>query len=226
MAPLPPREQSHPFLRYHGLEYSDRDISNFEERMLMEHSNDDGVVVFTSQAWVERFAAGRKIGALILGGQFVARLAEHFGLLTKERLQELMVTAPTLPKGDAGGVVEEGLRAPRGVDGVLSDELPQAVMDIMALDFFRFTTWTVTNLSQMMDMASVTYTRYYESPVEYQRHRELVAKKSTKLVKVSTNWNFTCVGVLKDLKTAIQHILAHVLTWKIYQAKYQGSLPF
>ncbi|GKD89932.1 hypothetical protein Tco_1365439 [Tanacetum coccineum] len=29
---------------------------------------------------------GRKRGAMISGGQFVARLAEHFGLLTEERL--------------------------------------------------------------------------------------------------------------------------------------------
>nr|GEW56742.1 hypothetical protein [Tanacetum cinerariifolium] len=32
MAPLPPREQRQPFLMYQGLEYSDRDIANFEER--------------------------------------------------------------------------------------------------------------------------------------------------------------------------------------------------
>ncbi|GKF06587.1 hypothetical protein Tco_0037255, partial [Tanacetum coccineum] len=80
MAPLPPREQRHPFLRYQGLEYSDQDIADFEERlerihdrgthrvqvldfevmpelmrdvlyvrMLTEHRDDDGVVVFTSQ---------------------------------------------------------------------------------------------------------------------------------------------------------------------------------
>ncbi|GKD69803.1 hypothetical protein Tco_1323893 [Tanacetum coccineum] len=78
MAPLPPREQRHPFLRYQGLEYSKQDIANFEERlerihnrdthrvyvldfkdipkmmrdvlyarMLMEHRDDDGVMVFT-----------------------------------------------------------------------------------------------------------------------------------------------------------------------------------
>ncbi|GJU74111.1 hypothetical protein Tco_1265516 [Tanacetum coccineum] len=81
MAPLPPREQRHPFLRYQGLEYTDADIADFEERlerihdrdthrvqvvdfqgmpelmrdvldarMLMEHRDDGGVVVFTSRA--------------------------------------------------------------------------------------------------------------------------------------------------------------------------------
>ncbi|GKE86793.1 hypothetical protein Tco_1560535, partial [Tanacetum coccineum] len=33
MAPLAPREQRHPFLRYRGLEYSDQDIADFEERL-------------------------------------------------------------------------------------------------------------------------------------------------------------------------------------------------
>ncbi|GJY41329.1 hypothetical protein Tco_0428599 [Tanacetum coccineum] len=38
-----------------------------------------------------RSQAPEKSGALIFGGQFVARLAEHFGLLTEERLQGLTV---------------------------------------------------------------------------------------------------------------------------------------
>ncbi|GJZ61708.1 hypothetical protein Tco_0617845 [Tanacetum coccineum] len=43
-------------------------------------------------AWyLRRFDSGRKRGALISGGQFVARLYEHFGLLTEERLQGLTV---------------------------------------------------------------------------------------------------------------------------------------
>ncbi|GJY41837.1 hypothetical protein Tco_0429107 [Tanacetum coccineum] len=33
MTPLPPREQRHPFLRYQGLEYTDADIGDFEERL-------------------------------------------------------------------------------------------------------------------------------------------------------------------------------------------------
>ncbi|GJR54305.1 hypothetical protein Tco_1404826 [Tanacetum coccineum] len=46
--------------------------------------------------YLRLFAAGRKSGAHISGGQFVARLAEHFGLLTVEILQGLIVIAPTL----------------------------------------------------------------------------------------------------------------------------------
>ncbi|GJZ67977.1 hypothetical protein Tco_0631217 [Tanacetum coccineum] len=41
--------------------------------------------------YLRRFAAGRKSGALISRGQFIARLAEHFRLLIEERLQGLTV---------------------------------------------------------------------------------------------------------------------------------------
>ncbi|GKG22953.1 hypothetical protein Tco_0388256, partial [Tanacetum coccineum] len=51
------------------------------------------------------FAAGRKSGALIFGGKFIARLAKHFGILTEERLQRLTVTAPTLPDIDMAELV-------------------------------------------------------------------------------------------------------------------------
>ncbi|GKA03267.1 hypothetical protein Tco_0676048 [Tanacetum coccineum] len=40
--------------------------------------------------YLRLFSSGRKQGAMISEGQFVARLAEHFGLLTEERLQGLM----------------------------------------------------------------------------------------------------------------------------------------
>ncbi|GJY04572.1 hypothetical protein Tco_0370512 [Tanacetum coccineum] len=47
--------------------------------------------------YLRLFTTGRKSGAHIFGGQFVARLAEHFGLLTAEILGGLMVIAPELP---------------------------------------------------------------------------------------------------------------------------------
>ncbi|GJW90380.1 hypothetical protein Tco_0167933 [Tanacetum coccineum] len=46
--------------------------------------------------YLRLFSAGRKSGAHISGGQFVARLAEHFGLLTVEILRGLTVIAPEL----------------------------------------------------------------------------------------------------------------------------------
>ncbi|GJX32374.1 hypothetical protein Tco_0242229, partial [Tanacetum coccineum] len=42
-------------------------------------------------------AARRKSGAYIFRGQFIARLAEHFGLLTAEILGGLIVIALELP---------------------------------------------------------------------------------------------------------------------------------
>ncbi|GJY32632.1 hypothetical protein Tco_0417101 [Tanacetum coccineum] len=53
--------------------------------------------------YLRRFAAGRKSGAYIFGGQFVARLAEHFGLLTTEVLGGLTVIALELLIIDMAG---------------------------------------------------------------------------------------------------------------------------
>ncbi|GKF07132.1 hypothetical protein Tco_0041356 [Tanacetum coccineum] len=47
--------------------------------------------------YLRLFAVGRKSGAHISGEQIVARLAEHFGLLTVEILQGLTVIAPKFP---------------------------------------------------------------------------------------------------------------------------------
>ncbi|GJS44742.1 hypothetical protein Tco_0594863 [Tanacetum coccineum] len=46
--------------------------------------------------YLRLFATGRKSGAHIFGGQFVARLAEHFRLLTTKILGELTVISPEL----------------------------------------------------------------------------------------------------------------------------------
>ncbi|GJS30773.1 hypothetical protein Tco_0491393 [Tanacetum coccineum] len=104
VAPLPPHEQRHPFLRYQGLEYTDADIVDFEERleriysreiyrvqfvdfqrmlelmkdglfarMVMEHHDDVGVVVFTSRAWGRLFdTRGPLVWELIL--EFLSKL--------------------------------------------------------------------------------------------------------------------------------------------------------
>nr|GEW44227.1 hypothetical protein [Tanacetum cinerariifolium] len=97
-------------------------------------------------------------GAMISGGQFVARLAEHFGSAMQE--------------GDARGVAEEALVAPEedevhGICEALQGQ--REVLDGMAHEFSRFTTWIVTSLAWLMDRAGVPYTRYSKSPIEYQR---------------------------------------------------------
>ncbi|GJW82964.1 hypothetical protein Tco_0156109 [Tanacetum coccineum] len=49
-----------------------------------------------SARYLRLFALRRKQGAMISGGQFVAQLAKHFGLLTEERIQGLTVIASAL----------------------------------------------------------------------------------------------------------------------------------
>ncbi|GJS15551.1 hypothetical protein Tco_0410023 [Tanacetum coccineum] len=55
--------------------------------------------------YLRLFATRRKSEAHISGGQFVARLAEHFGLLTAEILQGLTVIAPALSVIDMAELV-------------------------------------------------------------------------------------------------------------------------
>ncbi|GJY83635.1 hypothetical protein Tco_0497011 [Tanacetum coccineum] len=55
--------------------------------------------------YLRLFAAERKSLDLIFGGQFVARLAKHFGLLTEERLWGLTVIARALPVIDMAELV-------------------------------------------------------------------------------------------------------------------------
>ncbi|GKG44446.1 hypothetical protein Tco_0485884, partial [Tanacetum coccineum] len=54
-------------------------------------------VLYLLTRYLRLFAGGRKSGDHIFGGQFVARLAKHFGLLTAEILGGLTVIAPELP---------------------------------------------------------------------------------------------------------------------------------
>nr|GEU31414.1 hypothetical protein [Tanacetum cinerariifolium] len=89
-------------------------------------------VPYLLDRYLRLFDSGRKQGAMISGGQYVAHLAEHFGLLAEERLQGLTVIAPTLPiidmaelEGDAKGVTKEAPVASGGGDE--DEEMPQAV---------------------------------------------------------------------------------------------------
>ncbi|GJV11501.1 hypothetical protein Tco_1353042 [Tanacetum coccineum] len=357
MAPLPPREQRHRFLRYEGLEYTDADITDFEGRLERIHMREIHRVLFLlggarrrmswrefivalglhtkeemqtprfgvywagsarqipnkgdlsdywrgvssagdflgtapsytligdlilrlyhqliacsiagrSQApekvivtdlfylrgmdigsvnvpyllarYLRMFAAGRKSGAHISRGQFVARLVDHFGLLTTEILGGLTVIAPELSMIDMAELVrlqicvkiddtwawvalgpkrqpDAATGAPAKVDDVsIVDEGGQAdsapvqapqqpppptppptpartmpqrmarlegdiheirgeltkqreVIDTMARDFSRFSTWVITSMGRMMDRAGVTYTPYSQTHVPYQR---------------------------------------------------------
>ncbi|GKD71440.1 hypothetical protein Tco_1325530 [Tanacetum coccineum] len=79
--------------------------------------------------YLRLFAAGRKSWALISGGQFVARLAEHFGLLTEERLRGLTIIAPALSVIDMAELPDAATGVPGAAqDAPAVDEGNQAVL--------------------------------------------------------------------------------------------------
>ncbi|GJU94034.1 hypothetical protein Tco_1318790 [Tanacetum coccineum] len=91
MAPLPPREQRHPFLSREIHRVQVVDFQGMPElmrdglfaRMVMEHRNDAGVVVFTSRAWGRLFdTRGPLVWELIL--EFLSTL--RFGKSESERM--------------------------------------------------------------------------------------------------------------------------------------------
>ncbi|GJW50984.1 hypothetical protein Tco_0092335 [Tanacetum coccineum] len=53
------------------------------------------------------------------------------------------------------------------IHGALTKQ--REVIDAMARDFFRFSTWVTTRLGRMMDRAGVTYTPYSQTHMSYQR---------------------------------------------------------
>ncbi|GKC43564.1 hypothetical protein Tco_1061286, partial [Tanacetum coccineum] len=145
--------------------------------------------------YLRLFTAGRKSEAHISGGQFVARLAEHFGLLTAKILRGFTVIAPDLPIIDMAELPDAAAHTPRvaqdalviDLDGQAAKTMPQRmarleedmheirealteqreVIDVMAHDISRFCTWTTTSLARMMDKAGVSYTSYSQIPREY-----------------------------------------------------------
>ncbi|GKG23767.1 hypothetical protein Tco_0391803, partial [Tanacetum coccineum] len=53
------------------------------------------------------------------------------------------------------------------IRGALTEQ--REVIDAMAYDFSRFSTWVTTGLGRMMDRAGVTYTPYSQTHMSYQR---------------------------------------------------------
>ncbi|GJW22781.1 hypothetical protein Tco_0033403 [Tanacetum coccineum] len=115
--------------------------------------------------YLRLFASGRKHEAMISRVQFVARLAEHFRLLTEKRLQGLMIGSRMQRIGASRSLrLNEDVH---GLRGALGEQ--REVLDSMARDFSRFTTWTATRLSRMMDQARVRYMSYSYYHIAYVR---------------------------------------------------------
>ncbi|GJY09488.1 putative reverse transcriptase domain-containing protein [Tanacetum coccineum] len=129
--------------------------------------------------YLRLFTTERKSGAHISGGQFVARLADHFRLLTAEILVGLTVIALELLVIDMAELVRlqismelddtwPGLEEDvHEIRGALTEQ--RKVIDMMAHDFSKFSTWAITSLGRMMDRAGVTYMPYSQTHVPYQR---------------------------------------------------------
>nr|GEX39690.1 putative reverse transcriptase domain-containing protein [Tanacetum cinerariifolium] len=146
--------------------------------------------------------------ALISGRQFVARLAKHFRLLTEERLQGLMVIVPALPiiditkleapmapgGGDEDEEMPQAMPPPPRTQGerisILEEEVhgmrealqsQKEQLDRMARDFSRFTTWTVTSLTRLIDKAGPR------------------CKEIDEVGELSIIWNPMCIVVMLDV---------------------------
>ncbi|GJZ56413.1 hypothetical protein Tco_0611606 [Tanacetum coccineum] len=141
-----------------------------------------------------RHAEGKKSGARLSGGHFIGRLAAHFGLASDEGLRGLSVITRELPMIDLHELVRLNICGRLGDTwawvtpgsertiaqrlSMLEDEVhnlrgdmgeQRGVLDNMARNFSRFTTWTVTSLSRMMDQSGVRFTSYSDLQVPYQR---------------------------------------------------------
>ncbi|GKE90091.1 hypothetical protein Tco_1567566, partial [Tanacetum coccineum] len=77
----------------------------------------------------------------------------------------LKVVEGALDVDEDAQALEEDVHYFQGALGELRE-----VLDNMACDFSRFTTWTVTSLSQMMDHVGVRYTSYSDFQIPYVRH--------------------------------------------------------
>ncbi|GKB23656.1 hypothetical protein Tco_0863057 [Tanacetum coccineum] len=85
-------------------------------------------ILYLLARYLRLFVAGRKSGPYISGGQFVARLAGHFGLLTVEILGGLTVIALELPIIDMGELHDAAAGAPAiAEDAPAADEGDQVV---------------------------------------------------------------------------------------------------
>nr|GEX70231.1 hypothetical protein [Tanacetum cinerariifolium] len=131
----------------------------------------------------------------------------------KDKEMPQAVSPPPRTSGERISRLEEEVH---GMREVLQGQ--REVLDSTTRDFFRFTTWTVTSLPRMMDGTGVTYTRYFESPIEKGKmmsRQELLycgneATKKTKKNQLKQQYgNFKAEGS-KTLKQTFNRLQAIV----------------
>ncbi|GKA05822.1 hypothetical protein Tco_0684942 [Tanacetum coccineum] len=230
---LPPRDQRHEYISFEVLEYTDADITNFEERLgiglyTAEEIESIGFDAYWAESarqipdkgdlsayWVGISSAGdflrtttsytsiRDLMLRLCHRLIACSLAGRSQAPEKGRLQGLTVIVQDLPVIDmaelvaAAGALEVTEGAPLVDEGSLAVPAPvqvpqpppvarsartiaqrlgrleedvyglrgalgeqSKVLDSMAYDSSRFTTWTITRLLRMMDQAGVMYTSY------------------------------------------------------------------
>ncbi|GKC83166.1 hypothetical protein Tco_1138883 [Tanacetum coccineum] len=128
--------------------------------------------------YLRRYAFGRKRGARMSGGQFVppaAGAAQAHQEIPEEGVQAnlTLIEAAQIPQAAALAPRTMPQRMARlekevhGLREILGEQ--RAVLDGMSRDFSRFTMWTVGHLSQLLDVRGVTYMRYGDYQIPYQR---------------------------------------------------------
>ncbi|GJV91804.1 hypothetical protein Tco_1539617 [Tanacetum coccineum] len=121
--------------------------------------------------YLRMFASGRKRGAMISGGQFVvedALVIEEGAPAVPAAIQAPQpppVAGPARTMAQRIARLEDDFHRMRGALGEQRE-----VLDNMACDFSRFTTWTITELSRMIDQAGVRYTSYSDYHIPHVRH--------------------------------------------------------
>nr|GEV08770.1 hypothetical protein [Tanacetum cinerariifolium] len=91
------------------------------------------------------------------------------------------------------GRLEEGVH---GLQGALGKQ--REVLDSMARDFSRFTTWTVTRVSRMMDQAGFRIPEIGFCMFFLYFAQDLAGKEIDEVGKVSIIWNPMCVVVMLE----------------------------
>ncbi|GJU41692.1 hypothetical protein Tco_1194649 [Tanacetum coccineum] len=135
--------------------------------------------------YLRLFTAGRKSKAHISRGQFIcAQFDDTWAWVAMglERQPDAAAGAPAVaedaPAVDEGDQAISALEDVYEIHGALTEQ--HEVIDAMARDFSIFSTWVVTGLRRMMDMAGVTYIPYSQTHVPYQRRvRRRTDKAST-----------------------------------------------
>ncbi|GJZ57462.1 hypothetical protein Tco_0612956 [Tanacetum coccineum] len=135
-------------------------------------------IPFLLDRYLRMFASGRKRGAMISRGRFVAvtgALEATEGAPDVDEGEKVVpapvqapqpppATGPARTMAQRLGRLEEDVHV---LQGALGEQ--REVLDNITRDFFRFTTWTVIGLLRMMDQAGVTYSSYADFQIPYVR---------------------------------------------------------